>query len=307
MQLFHSYSDFTCEKNTVVTLGTFDGLHLGHQQIVSKLVDRAREFDLESLVLTFSNHPRTLLQQDNSLKLLTTTAEKIHLLEKSGIDNVVIQPFTSLFSSLSGEEFVKTILIDHFKMKRIIIGYDHRFGKNRSSDIQDLIAFGVQYGFEVEQISAKELHEISISSTKIRTALEDGNIVLANEYLGYSYFFSGKVVEGRKLGHTLGFPTANLSIEETNKLLPKKGVYVISCMIEGNLTFGMMNIGDNPTIEGANFSIEAHFFDYNGNLYDKNIEISVLTRIRDEKKFESIAALQQQLEQDKMFALNFIS
>ena len=260
----------------------------------------------ESLVLTFFPHPRMVLQQDSSIKLLNTIDEKATLLEKFGIDNLIIHPFDEVFSNLSAEEFVKNILVDKLNIHKIIIGHDHRFGKNRTADINDLILFGEKYKFEVEQINAKEIDEIAVSSTKIRKALLEANIKLANEYLGYSYFISGKVVEGKKIGRTIGFPTANIQINESYKLLPKNGVYVVSSKINNILYFGMMNIGKNPTLGENEQSIEVHFFELNEDIYNENLQISILEHIREEQKFNSLNELQAQLEKDKLFPLNYI-
>ena len=260
----------------------------------------------ESLVLTFFPHPIMILQQDSSIKLLNTIDEKATLLEKFGIDNLIIHPFDEVFSNLSAEEFVKNILVDKLNIHKIIIGHDHRFGKNRTADINDLILFGEKYKFEVEQINAKEIDEIAVSSTKIRKALLEANIKLANEYLGYSYFISGKVVEGKKIGRTIGFPTANIQINESYKLLPKNGVYVVSSKINNILYFGMMNIGKNPTLGDNEQSIEIHFFDINEDIYNENLQIAFLENIREEHKFNSITELQAQLEKDKIFSLDFI-
>ena len=260
----------------------------------------------ESLVLTFFPHPRMVLQQDSLIKLLNTIDEKANLLEKYGIDNLIIHPFDETFSNLSAEKFVKDVLVDKLNIHKIIIGHDHRFGKNRTADINDLIFFGKKYSFEVEQIGAEEINEITISSTKIRKALLDGNVKLANQYLGYSYFISGQVIEGKKIGRTIGFRTANIQINESYKLLPKNGVYVVSSEIDNVLHFGMMNIGNNPTIGENEQTIEVHFFELNRNLYKENLEISILNYIRDEQKFNTIVELKIQLEHDKVYSLSFI-
>ena len=260
----------------------------------------------ESLVLTFFPHPRMVLQQDSLIKLLNTIDEKANLLEKYGIDNLIIHPFDETFSNLSAEKFVKDVLVDKLNIHKIIIGHDHRFGKNRTADINDLIFFGKKYSFEVEQIGAEEINEITISSTKIRKALLDGNVKLANQYLGYSYFISGQVIEGKKIGRTIGFPTANIKINENYKLLPKNGVYIVSSTINNTLCFGMMNIGNNPTIGENEQTIEVHFFELNRNLYKENLEISILNYIRDEQKFNTIVELKIQLEHDKVYSLSFI-
>ena len=307
MKTFWSILDFNSRiKKNIVTIGTFDGVHLGHKSILEKMKSTTLNNPYESLVLTFFPHPRMVLQQDSSIKLLNTIDEKANLLEKYGIDNLIIHPFDETFSNLSAEEFVKDVLVDKLNIHKIIIGHDHRFGKNRTADINDLIFFGNKYSFEVEQIGAEEINEITISSTKIRKALLDGNIKLANQYLGYSYFISGEVIEGKKIGRTIGFRTANIQINEGYKLLPKNGVYVVSSEIDNALHFGMMNIGKNPTIGENKQSIEVHFFELNRNLYKENLEISILNYIRDEQKFNTIDELKVQLEHDKAFSLSFI-
>ncbi len=287
-------------------MGTFDGVHIGHAAILKKLTQNTADGKFESAVLTFFPHPRMVLQGKSDLKLLNTINEKIDLLEKIGIENLIIHPFDANFSQLSAEEFVKTVLVDQLHIQKIIIGYDHRFGKNRTANINDLTAFGLKYGFEVEQISAQEINDISISSTKIRTALEDGEINLANEYLGYSYFLSGTVVKGKQLGRTIGFPTANIELEEEYKLVPKNGVYIVAAEIDGKSVYGMMNIGFNPTVQGKKRTIEVHFFDFDSDIYDRHIRVAILQRIRSEEKFESVEFLKIQLGKDKDFSIQYI-
>lgn len=306
MKTFFSVYNFNPIKKTTITIGTFDGVHLGHQSILIKLVDAKKLENYESVLITFFPHPRMVLQQDASIKFLNTIEEKAELLEKFGIDNLIIHPFDAAFSNLSAEEFVKEILVDKLNLHKIIIGHDHRFGKNRTADINDLISFGKKYNFEVEQISAQEINEIAISSTKIRKALLESDVRLANDYLGYSYFISGKVVEGKKIGRTISFPTANIEIKENYKLLPKNGVYIVSSEIDGITYFGMMNIGKNPTIGENEQSIEVHFFELNRDVYNENLKISILEHIREERKFNSLSELQAQLEKDKSFSLDYI-
>ncbi len=306
MNIFHSINEFHSDKKTIVTIGTFDGVHLGHAAILKKLTQNTQNETFESTVLTFFPHPRMVLQGKSDLKLLNTINEKIELLEKIGIDNLIIHPFDEKFAELNAEAFVSTILVDHLRVQKIIIGYDHRFGKNRTANIDDLISFGAQYGFEVEQISAQEIDEISISSTKIRTALEEGDIQLANEYLGYSYFLSGTVVKGKQLGRTIGFPTANIALEEDYKLVPQNGVYVVQAEIDSKTIYGMMNIGFNPTVQGKQKTIEVHLFDFDTDIYNRKIQVAILQRIRSEKKFESIELLTKQLEEDRNFSRNYL-
>ena len=307
MKIFHSINDFRSTKKTILTLGTFDGVHIGHKKILNKLTQNTDDKKHESLVLTFFPHPRMVLQEHSDIKLLNTIDEKIDLLEKIGIENLVIHPFDETFSRLTAEEFVSTILVDQFHIHKIIIGHDHRFGRNRTADIDDLIAFGKQYDFEVEQISVQEINEISVSSTKIRNALLEGNMTLANEYLGYDYLITGKIIEGKQLGRTVGFPTANLKIEENYKLIPQNGVYIVQSTINQKTVSGMMNIGFNPTVNGQKQSIEIHYFDFNADLYHQEIQVSILKRIRSEQKFESVDLLKEQLEKDKKIALNYLN
>lgn len=306
MKIFHSINEFHSEKKTILTLGTFDGVHIGHCSILSKLTKNTENGKYESTVLTFFPHPRMVLQGKSDLKLLNTIDEKIVLFEKIGIENLIIHPFDERFAQLSAEEFVKTILVDQLQIHKIIIGYDHRFGKNRTANIDDLTAFGLKYGFEVEQILAQEINEIAISSTKIRTALEEGEIHLANEFLGYSYFLSGTVVKGKQLGRTIGFPTANIELGEDYKLVPKNGVYIVQAEIEGDTIFGMMNIGFNPTVHGENKTIEVHFFDFDLDIYDQHIRVAILERIRSEKKFASLELLTKQLKEDQDFSKHYL-
>ncbi len=308
MKVFRNISSYTPQKPTVLTIGTFDGVHIGHKKIIKKLTERAKKEDLESVILTFFPHPRMVLQKDSDIKLLNTIDEKIELLEKSGLNSLIIHPFDKTFSELSAEEFVTQILIEKLNLKKIVIGYDHRFGKNRTAGINELVVFGEKYGFEVEQISVQEIDEISVSSTKIRKALDNGEIALANSYLGYNYFFNGIVVEGKKLGRTIGFPTANLKVSEDYKLIPKTGVYVVNVNINGNDNeMGMMNIGTNPTVNGNHQTIEVNILDFNQDIYGNNVQISILEKIRDEQKFASVEELKIQLEKDKQTTLDYFS
>ena len=306
LKIFHSINDFRSTKKTIITLGTFDGVHIGHKKILEKVLQNTNGEQYESLVLTFFPHPRMVLQGDSDIKLLNTINEKIDLLQGIGIENLVIHPFDEAFSRLTAEEFVKTILVDRLNIQKIIIGYDHRFGRNRTANIDDLINYGQQYGFEVEQISVQEINEISVSSTKIRQALSEGDMTLANDYLGYDYFITGTVVEGKQLGRTINFPTANIKIQENYKLIPQNGVYIVKSGIENKIVYGMMNIGFNPTVNGQNRSIEVHYFEFNAELYDKEIQVSILHRIRSEQKFPSFDLLKEQLEKDKQTAITYL-
>lgn len=306
LKIFHSINDFHSTKKTILTLGTFDGVHIGHKKILERVIQNTENKEYESLVLTFFPHPRMVLQEKSEIKLLNTISEKIDLLEKIGIENLVIHPFDENFSRLTAEEFVKTVLINQFHIHKIIIGYDHRFGRNRTANIDDLIAFGQQYGFEVEQISVQEIDAISVSSTKIRKALSEGKMALANDYLGYDYFLTGTITEGKRLGRTIGFPTANLKIDEDYKLIPLNGVYVVKSVLNQETHFGIMNIGYNPTVGNDRLSIEIHFLDFNSNLYNQKIAVSILHYIRPEQKFDSIELLKEQIEKDKNSAIAYL-
>jgi len=306
LKIFQSIDSFRSTKKTIITIGTFDGVHIGHQKIIEQLIDNARKEYCESLILTFFPHPRMVLQEKSEIQLLNTIDERAELLEKYGLDNLIIHPFDKAFSRLSPEEFVKDILVDKLNIKKIVIGHDHRFGRNRTADINDLIFFGEKYDFDVQQISAQEIQEVSVSSTKIRKALEDGNIVLANQYLGYDYFITGIVQKGKQLGRTIGFPTANIKIPENYKLIPKNGVYIVKSNFQNETTFGVMNIGTNPTVDGKSLSIEVYYLNHNSNLYGQKIKVSLVDFIRDEKKFKSVELLRQQLEKDVATTIAFI-
>jgi riboflavin kinase/FMN adenylyltransferase len=306
LKIFHSIKDFSTTKKTILTLGTFDGVHLGHQKILERIIDNTANNKYESLVLTFFPHPRMVLQENSEIKLLNTMEEKVYLMENMGIQNLVIHPFDTVFSQLTAEEFVRTVLVNQFDIHKIIIGHDHRFGRDRTANIDDLISFGKQYGFEVEQISVQEINDLSISSTKIRKAISQGNMPLANEYLGYDYFLSGTVFKGKQLGRTIGFPTANIKIEEDYKLIPHNGVYAVKSIINQKTIFGMMNIGFNPTVSGEKLSIEVHFFDFDTDLYEQKIKVSILKYIRAEQKFDSVDLLSEQLEKDKSTTITYL-
>lgn len=293
-------------NSTLVTIGTFDGVHIGHQKILKKLCQRAIEKNLDSVVLTMFPHPRMVLNKDSNLKLLLTINERKKMLIGFGVASIVVKPFTLSFANLSPLDYVDKILVKELHAKHVIIGYDHRFGKNRSADIKDLRKFGTQFNFEVEEISAMEIEEVAVSSTKIRKALINGDIKTANTYLGYAYFLTGKVVEGQGIGRTIDFPTANIFIEEDYKLIPKNGVYVVQSTLDNRTIFGMMNIGTNPTVNGDKQSIEVHWFKVDANLYGKTFKIEMIARLRDERRFESLEALKNQLKLDKIAAEAFI-
>ncbi|GGH45186.1 riboflavin biosynthesis protein RibF [Mangrovimonas yunxiaonensis] len=299
--------DCSFKTPTVLTIGTFDGVHIGHKKIIERLIATANKQALTSIVLTFFPHPRMVLQKDANIKLLNTIDEKCGILDALGLDHLIIKEFTQEFSRLTAEAFVRDILVNKLNIKKIIIGYDHHFGRNRTANINDLRAFGKTYHFEVEEISAQDINEVAVSSTKIRQALITGDIKTANAYLGYNYMLNGTVIKGKSLGSKLGFPTANIQIKETYKLIPKDGVYVVKALVNDNWAYGMMNIGSNPTVETSNKQfIEAHFFNFKETLYNQQLTIEILHRIRDEKKFDSVHALKTQLQQDQKTAEDFL-
>jgi len=307
LKIYNSLSDFKTAKKTIVTLGTFDGVHIGHQKILEKLLQNAKKYNCESLILTFFPHPRMVLQEGSDIKLLNTIDERSILLDKLGLDNLIIHPFDKEFSRLSAEEFVKTILVDSFNIQKIIIGHDHRFGRNRTADIDDLILYGEKFGFEVEQISAQEINEVSISSTKIRNAILDGNMALANKYLGYDYRLPGIVSKGKQLGRTIGFPTANILINSELKLIPQDGVYAVWVCYNNAKFGGMLNIGNNPTIKDKGRSIEVNIFDFDKEIYTESLKIEFVNKLRNEVKFDGLEALKNQLHTDKQNAQSILN
>ena len=307
MKIIRSITAFNSSEKTIVTIGTFDGIHVGHQKILKDLIKTAKKEGKKSVLLTFFPHPRMVLQKDNKILLLNTIKEKSSLLEKMGLDYLIIHPFSREFSRLTALEFVRDILVNKLNTSRLIIGYDHHFGKNREGNIHQLKEYSLLYDFKVEEIPAQDIDDVSVSSTKIRTALKDGNLKTANNYLGYHYMLNGTVVSGKKLGGTIGFPTANLEIKEPYKLVPKTGVYIIKTHINTVLYTGIMNIGFNPTVLGKHQTIEAHLFDFNEDLYGKEIMIEFIYFLREEHKFKSIEELVVQLNIDKENAISYLS
>lgn len=292
---------------SVVTIGTFDGVHIGHQKIIKRLIDTGKHEGLKSVILTFFPHPRMVLQKDAGIKLINTIDERHAILSDLGLDYLLIKEFTMEFSRLSAEEFVQQILVDKLNAKKVIIGYDHRFGRNRNASINDLKKFGEIYNFEVEEISVQDIDAVAVSSTKVRKALGEGDIVKANKYLGYAFMITGTVVKGKGLGRQLDYPTANIQIKEDYKLIPKYGAYIVSSVIDSVLVYGMMNIGINPTVSGEKESIEVHFFNFDQDIYNKTVKVNLLQRIRDEQKFNSVKDLKEQLKRDKETTLAFIA
>jgi riboflavin kinase / FMN adenylyltransferase len=307
MKVYTNIADFKAVKNPIVTTGTFDGVHLGHQKIISRLKEVATAQQGETVLLTFYPHPRMVLfPDDNELQLLNSQPEKIELLEKYGVDHLIIYPFTKEFSRLTSVEFVRNILVNQMGTKRLVIGYNHHFGRNREGSFEHLKEYGPVYGFEVEEILAKDIDHIEISSTKIRQALQLGDVNTAKVYLGHTYSVTGKVVHGKKLGRTIGYPTANIVVEDKYKLIPADGVYAVKVGYHGNVYGGMLNIGNNPTIEGKGRSVEVNIFDFNDDMYGEEATIYFVERLRDELKFNNLEELKEALANDKMRSLEIL-
>ena len=307
MKIYRSIEDYDEDKRSVVTIGTFDGIHLGHQEILSRLIKSSKNKDLNSVVLTFFPHPRIILNKYNEVKMIDTLDEKIIHLNEIGIDSLIIHPFDRNFSLLSANQYIKDFLVDKLKIKHIIIGYDHRFGKGREASVTDLKNYANDYDFTVEEIKAQEIEKITVSSTKIRNSINQGDIKTTEKYLGRYFNLTGKVVKGDGLGKKINYPTANIFIEETYKIIPKDGVYLVETIIKDKLFNGMMNIGHRPTIGTKNKSIEVHLFNFNEDIYGQVISIKMISKIRDEKKFSSIQALKEQLVKDENYCLKLIN
>lgn len=307
MNTIQNIANFSTSEKTYVTIGTFDGVHFGHQKIIEKLVLEAKKANKKSVLLTFFPHPRMVLQKDNSLELINTIEERANLLEITGLDYLIIHPFSIAFSRLSALAFVRDILVNQLHISKLIIGYDHHFGKNREGNIIQLTEYSHLYDFKVEEIPAQDIDAVSVSSTKIRHALAKGSLKTANNYLGYNFMLSGTVVNGKQLGGKIGYPTANINVKETYKLIPKTGVYVVFSKIEERNVYGMMNIGNRPTINGNHQTIEVHYFDFNADLYGQNLQIELLYFLRDEEKFDTIESLIIQLKKDEQTARAFVT
>jgi len=306
LNTIQNISNFSTSEKTYVTIGTFDGVHFGHKHIIEKLVLEAKKANRKSVLLTFFPHPRMVLQKDNSLELINTIEERAALLKETGLDYLIIHPFSKEFSRMTALEFVRDILVNQLNISKLIIGYDHHFGKNREGNIVQLTEYSHLYDFTVEEIPAQDIDDVSVSSTKVRRALADGNIEIANNYLGYNFMLTGTVVNGKRLGGKIGYPTANIDVKESYKLIPKTGVYVVKSTIDKKIVFGIMNIGNRPTVDGSYQTIEVHFLDFNNDLYNQNITIELLYFLRDEKKFSSIETLVIQIKKDEQTARDFI-
>jgi len=306
LRVFKGIDSYDGIEQTCLTTGTFDGVHVGHVKIIDQLNKIAKEEGRRSVILTFFPHPRKVLfPDDHGLRLLTTMEEKLALFEKAGIDDVIIHPFSKEFSRFNAVEYVRDLLVEGIHMKHMVIGYDHHFGRNREGGIDQLREMAPLYDFNVTEISAKDIDDVNVSSTKIRAALDEGNVEIASAYLGYLYSFEGKVVHGKKRGNQIGYPTANLAEIDDTKLIPKNGVYSVEAELNGLLHRGMMNIGFNPTFEDeGQRSIEVHIFDFDGDLYGVQLRVFVLKYLRTEKRFSDVGELIKQMDTDKQNALN---
>jgi len=306
LKIFNDLSTYIPNKKTFVTIGTFDGVHIGHKKVIKNLVKSAALNNASSVLLTFFPHPRMVLQKNADIKLINTIDERIKLLKKTGLEILVIHEFTEDFSKQTALDFTKNILIKKLNISKLVIGYDHQLGKNRDGNFKQLEAYGKTLGFNVKEIHQQDIDSMVVSSTNIRKAIENGEIEKANNFLGYNYMLTGEVVKGKNLGEKIGFPTANIHIKETYKLLPKTGAYVVKAEIENNTIFGMMNIGYRPTVSGKDQTIEVNFFDFNKDLYGTTIQIDVVSFLRDEQKFDSVEILKNQLKKDRKKSLEII-
>jgi riboflavin kinase/FMN adenylyltransferase len=304
MKIYHQLADFHPTPNSIVTSGTFDGVHLGHQKILRRLQELAKRKQGETVLLTYWPHPRLILKpEDKSLRLLTTLSEKVKLLEDMGVDHLIILPFTKELSQMSSEDFIRDILVEKIQTKTLVIGYDHKFGKNREGSFDYLQSHSHLFGFEVEEISRQDVDDSGVSSTKIRTALAQGDISTANKYLGRSYQLSGQVVKGQQIGRSIGFPTANIQVSDDYKLLPRDGAYAIFAEVDAVRYKAILNIGDRPTVDGQKKTIEVHLIEFEGDLYGQELCIHFQMFLREEKKFESLEALKNQLVIDRERAI----
>ena len=309
MKVYHDIKDFRKIPNAIVTIGTFDGVHLGHQAVFKQMVDKARQIGGETVVITFFPHPRIVISpNDNRLRLITSQEDKIEHLRRSNIDNLIIINFTKEFSHTSSEDFIKDYVVRYIQPAILVIGYDHHFGSNRSGDFDTLSKLGMEFHFAVEKINEQDIEDITISSTKIRSALQQGDIKLANKLLGYSYSTSGIVTHGDSIGRTLGFPTANISIKPEYQLIEKTGVYATIAKVDGKDYPSMTYIGRRPTISnGLPTSTETYIMDFNGDLYGKEIRVTFVDRVRDEMTFDNLERLKSQIQEDKTNIIRILS
>ena len=306
MKTIHGIENFPADEVSIVTIGTFDGVHLGHQQILKQLIDTSRKSKLKSVLLTFFPHPRMVLQPDVPMHLIQTIEERERALAKTGLDYLVIHPFSAEFSRLSADDYVKRVLVQQLNVQKVVVGYDHRFGRNRTASLEDMYHYADIYDFEVIEIDAKKIDSTAVSSTKIRKAIDEGNIELANTYLGQPFTLEGMIVHGDKRGRELSYPTANMDLQNPHKIVPKQGVYLVKSNLSNRVVYGMMNIGTKPTFDASMPSIEVHFFDWNGDLYGQAVQVELLKWVREERKFSSVEELQTQIQADEQYCRSSI-
>lgn len=306
MKIYNNLAEFKRLDHAVVTIGTYDGVHFGHRKIISRLCDLAKSNGGESVILTFFPHPRLIIDPENQdLKMINTIEEKAEMLEKLGVDHLIITPFTRDFSNLSPDEYIREILVDTIGLKNLIVGYDHRFGKNRSGGMKELLESASKLGFEVEQIDEQDINDVAVSSTKIRESLLNGNVALAATYLGYPFSLYGPVIKGDKIGRTIGFPTANIFIEQGYKLIPSDGIYAVTISMENQNYRGMAYIGQRPTINGMTRNIEVNIFDFDREIYGQYIKMNFMEFLRHDVKFTGLEALKIQLQKDKEDTISY--
>ena len=304
MQIHKGFESFQSNKKTTVTTGTFDGVHLGHSKILNQLIKVGKETHTETVLFTFLSHPRTVLFPDSNLKVINSLEENISLFQSFNIDHLIIHDFDKKFSRITSLEYIRDILVKKINMNNLIIGFNHNFGRNREGSFNELVEYEELFNFKIHKVEAHFINQKSISSTKIRDAINKGLVDLANNYLGYNFTIHGKVIKGRGRGRDLGFPTANLLLKKNNKIIPLKGVYIVNVIFKGDIYQGMINIGNNPTFDSAKPSIEVHIFKFNQNIYNEYLEVQFIKRIRSEKKFSSVEELKRQLSIDKIYALS---
>ena len=308
MKTYNHLSEFKRLNNAVATIGTFDGVHFGHQKIIKRLCELAKATGGESVILTFFPHPRLIIDPENQdLKMINTIEEKAEILAALGVDHLIITPFTRDFSNLSPAEYIKNILVDTIGIKQLIVGYDHRFGKDRSGGMLDLVAFSKPYGYEIEEIKEQDINDVAVSSTKIRKSLLEGQVGLAAKYLGYNFSLYGPVIKGDKIGRTIGFPTANIFIEQPYKIIPSDGIYAVTVEMENETYKGMAYIGQRPTINGMTRNIEVNIFDFNKEIYGQYIKMNFMEFLRHDVKFTGLEALKIQLQKDKEDTLAYFA
>jgi riboflavin kinase/FMN adenylyltransferase len=308
MRIYNNIDEFTAINNAVVTIGTFDGVHIGHRKIIAGIKELAQQTGGETVILTFFPHPRMILHpEDESIKLITTITEKAQLMEQLGVDHLIITPFSRDFSNQTAEDYIRDVLVNKIGTKKIVIGYDHRFGKDRQGGLDDLLKLGPVYGFDVVEIPEQDINEVAISSTRIRTALLNDKIDLANSFLGYPFFITGKVVRGDQIGRQIGYPTANIVVEEKYKLIPADGIFAVTVVIAGESYKGMAYIGSRPTVNGLTRNIEVNIFDFDQEIYNQTIKMEFHHYVRGDVKFDGLDALKVQLAQDKVDVLNCLN